>query len=125
MAAKYNIKVDQGSTRDFYVRPKQPGGEPFDFDGYGARMQIRQTFESATPLLELTTANGGITFPTAAQMLADWSRDEDGWLKVSMTATQTTAITAGTYVYDIEVYTGTFVQRVIEGSIQFRREVTR
>lgn len=130
MAAKQKISVDQGSTERFYVRPKQPNGDTFNFDGYGARMHIRQTFESPEFLLELSTDTGGLEFVSAAHMLEVWGRDEEGWMLVEMTPAQTAAITAGTYVYDLDLYTGDpdapdFEYRAIEGSIQFRRQVTR
>lgn len=124
MAAKVKLKVDQGSTWRYYLR-YMPGGEPADFTGFSARMQIRPELESTTVTAELTTANGGIAFLTAAQMLAEKGIDESGWMRFSLTASQTTSISARSYVYDAEVFSGAYVKRVVEGPIEFRREVTR
>ena len=44
---------------------------------------------------------------------------------MSLTAAQTAAITAGSYVYDLEIVTGAVVTRIIQGRANVTREITR
>jgi hypothetical protein len=44
---------------------------------------------------------------------------------MALPAATTTNITPGNYVYDLEIVTGSAVQRLIEGTATVRAEVTR
>ena len=44
---------------------------------------------------------------------------------MGLPASTTTGLSAGSYVYDLEVVTGSAVQRLIEGTATLRAEVTR
>ena len=61
------------------------------------------------------TINTTITNPATA-----------GLIDSSLSATETSAITAGYYVYDLEITSsGGVVTRVVEGKIQMKPEVTK
>jgi hypothetical protein len=49
----------------------------------------------------------------------------NGEVTLSLTATQTAALTAGRYVYDVELTIGSTVSRVIEGIVTVTPEVTK
>ena len=121
IAGIYNITCEQGT--DFsrscilkYPDPTDPTGSTYllyDLTGYTARMQIRQTLESATPEIELTTANGGIVLGGTA-----------GTFEIVMTNTQTAALDSDG-VYDLEIVSsGGTVSRVIQGTFTLDLEVT-
>ena len=77
-------------------------------------MQLRTSYAAASATLELTTANGRITLTNA------------GVITLSLTATETAALTAGRYVYDLEmVSSGGQVTRLLEGICTVTPEVTR
>lgn len=114
MAGRYKILIDQGSTWSLQLTWLDSDGAPIDLTGYSARMQIRPTLESSTVTASLTSPSNGITLGGTA-----------GTVTLAMTATQTAAITAGTYVYDVELVSGLTVTRIVEGGLTVRREVTR
>lgn len=120
LAGTYNITCEQGSTFTRIITVEYPDPDdptaflPWDFTGYTARMQIRRTIESATPMIELTTENGGIAF----------TDEENGQLTVFMTDEQTAALeTSG--VYDLEIINGGEVSKLIKGTFTLLLEVTR
>jgi hypothetical protein len=114
--ATQNFCIPQGGT---WSQPLvwKTGDPPaaVNLTGYTARMQARAKVADATPVISLTTETaGGITLGGSA-----------GTITLALTAAQTTAITAGRYVYDLELVTGTTVRRLLEGIITVSAEVTR
>jgi hypothetical protein len=87
---------------------------PLNITGYTAKMQMRSYPDSATAVLTLTTENGGIAITGAT-----------GNISLHATATQTGAINQGPYDYDLEIYQGSSVTRVIQGQIDVSAQVTR
>lgn len=121
IAGIYNITCEQGT--DFsrscilkYPDPADPTGSTYllyDLTGYTARMQVRRTLESASPEIELTTANSGILLGGVA-----------GTFEIVMTSTQTAALDSDG-VYDLEIISaGGTVSRVIQGTFTLDLEVT-
>lgn len=98
-------------------------GLPFDLDGWSARMQIRETIDSATVVSELTTENGGITIDHVTA--TDGTTVSWGYTLL-LSATATAAISVSSGVYDIElVNSAGEVGRIQGGSVSFDPEVTR
>lgn len=87
---------------------------PMNLTGYTARLQVRSLPSSPDAVLTLTTENGGITITALT-----------GFVAVTASATQTTAIDEGTYVYDIELVNGSIVTRLAQGQVVVSPEVTR
>jgi hypothetical protein len=114
MAGRYKIQIDQGSTWSLQLTWLDADGAAVDLTGYTARMQIRPTLESTTVTASLTTENGGIALGGTA-----------GTIDLTLSASATAAIVAGSYFYDVELVNGVVVTRVIEGGLTVRREVTR
>jgi len=121
IAGIYNITCEQGT--DFsrscilkYPDPADPTGSTYllyDLTGYTARMQVRRTLESASPEIELTTANSGILLGGVA-----------GTFEIVMTSTQTAALDSDG-VYDLVIISaGGTVSRVIQGTFTLDLEVT-
>jgi hypothetical protein len=87
---------------------------PVDLTNYDARMQVRPSYNSSSVVLNLT-AGTGITLGGTA-----------GTVFIEATPTQTAAIAAGQYVYDLEmVAAGGAVTRLVEGRFTVDPEVTR
>ena len=125
IAGVYNITIEQGTTFYRLIDVMEPDVldpdeyDPFNLTGYTARMQIRRTLESTTPMVSLTspTVNGnGITVMDGA----------NNAISINITAATTaTLLTSG--VYDLEIIktsTGA-VSRLIQGTITLSLEVTR
>lgn len=112
-----SLRLNKDTSR---FLPYVSGGEllyhpPVDLTTYTARMQIRDTVDSITTLVSLTTENGGITLGGVA-----------GTISLLITAAATAALTFGTAVYDLEVVTaGGIVTRLFSGAVALSKEVTR
>ena len=87
----YPMNVPQGATftRTFTVTID---GDPWNFTGYSALMQVRESFDSPVAAITLGTFNGMIALG-----------DEQGTITLTIDADTTDNLTAGAYVYDMEV----------------------
>ncbi len=81
-AAYWKIVIEQGATWRRVLTLSDADG-PIDLTGYSARLQIRESVESPTPLYALTSDPGGgitlgpgtgqMTLKVAAAVSAAWS----------------------------------------------------
>lgn len=115
-AFRVKLIIDQGATfRKHFVWKVGTPAAPKDLTGYTARMQIRETVESAVVLKSLTTENGGITLGGAT-----------GEIDLYLSAVDTAAIAWDSGVYDIEfIAPNSDVIRRIAGTVIVTKEVTR
>lgn len=89
--------------------------QPTDLAGYTARMQIRESLDSATVLLALTTENSRIALDNTLKTIT-----------LTINATDTAAIAWASGVYDLEMVSpGGVVTALIEGASISAGEVTR
>lgn len=111
MAVKVNLSLDQGSTfATTFNLTNDDTGEILDLSTYSAAGQIRKHYSSTNSVNFVCTVN-----------------TSTGVLAVSLTANTTKALTAGRYVYDVEVTESTTgaVSRIVEGIVTVNPEVTR
>ena len=110
MAILANIFIDQGADFSITVDVTDSSGDVLNMSGYSAAAQIRKTYSSAT-------ASG--TFTCTVQ-------EAGGQVTMALTDTQTTALEAGRYVYDMTVTSGGGNKtRVVEGQAIVTPGVTR
>lgn len=113
-AGKYNIVADQGATFSRNVHWKDENGDPIDITGYTARMQVRERYVSTSTVLSLVSPTN-ITLGGGS-----------GSIVITASATSMAAVTAGDYVYDLEmVASNGVVTRLLQGSFKVTPEVTR
>lgn len=111
---KYNIVCPQGSTLSQELT-YSINDVNVNLTGYSARMQVREKHTSTNTVINLTNSNGGITLGGIA-----------GTITINVSATQTSAITAKEYIYDLEIVSSSnVVSRIIEGKFIVTPEVTR
>lgn len=120
IAGIYNIFCQQGATFTRIIDLEYPDVvdptifHPYDLTGFKARMQVRRTITSTTPVVELTTENGRIEIA-----------ELEGRILLIMEPSVTSAITtSGVYDLEIESLEGV-VSRVVQGSFTLSEEVTR
>lgn len=113
-AGKLDLTIEQGATFRHVLYWTDAADQPINLTGYTARMHIRDTVSSTTPLLQLTTENGRITIVGA-----------EGKVTLFVTAADTAALTWITGVYDLELVNGSEVTRLVQGKIRVSKEVTR
>jgi hypothetical protein len=110
MAIYSNLTLDQGSTFNASVDVTDVDNNILVLSGYSVAGQMRKSYDSANKI-DFTCAiqNAGL-----------------GQVAISLTATQTNAIEAGRYVYDVEITSGAgTVTRIIQGQIEVTPGVTR
>jgi hypothetical protein len=110
MATYSDIFIDQGSSYSSTVVVQGANGLPLNLTGYTARGQIRKSYKSLNAINFVTNINAPNT----------------GTVNISLTSTQTRAMAAGRYVYDIEVYNSSNnVIRVSEGQVEISPATTQ
>jgi len=110
MAAIANLTIDQGATFSSDVTVKDAQDNAFNLTGYTAVAKLAKGFASTKTRTNMTTS-----IATDATT---------GVVTLSLTATETSALDAERYVYDLEITSGAAVTRVIEGIITVRPQVT-
>lgn len=113
LAGRYDLTIEQGATFALSMFYQDDAGAAVDLMGYTARMQLRETVDAATAVLDLTTENGRILIDA-----------ERGQVTLSIAATDTANLT-GTGVYDLELVQGVTVLRILEGTYKVNPGVTR
>jgi len=110
MAIISNLTVDQGSTFSASIDITDTENNLLNLTGYTVAGQIRKTYDSST----------------AVDFTGSVSNAVLGEVTISLTATQTNALIAGRYVYDVEITSaGGTVTRVIEGQVEVTPGVTQ
>lgn len=108
MAQKVNIVIDQGTTFNTDYTFTDENDLPIDFSTFQGRSQMRKTYTSSTSYaFTVSLGNTGI-------------------ISLSMNAATTSSITAGRYLYDLEVVdSSNVVSRLVEGIVTVTPEITR
>lgn len=108
MAQKVNIVIDQGTTFNTSFNFTTDDDEPIDFSTYTAASQMRKSYSSSTSYA--FTVGLGNT----------------GLITLGMSANTTSTITAGRYLYDLEVTDISGIKsRLVEGIVTVTPEITR
>jgi len=112
-AHPYPIKIDQGGTWTLSLTYKI-NNALVNLTGFTASMMVRKNYTDDNAILTLTTSNGGIALGGSA-----------GTIVLTASATLTAAMPPGNGVYDIELYTGGEVRKLLRGDVTIVPEVTR
>lgn len=108
MAQKIDLIIDQGTTYSTQFTITDANSIPLNFTGYSGNSQIRKHYSS----------NTYYTFGV--------SLSNTGVVVLSMNSSVTGTITAGRYVYDVEVVDGSnTVSRLVEGVVTVTPQVTK
>ena len=109
MATKANITIDQGTTFSTVISLADDEDVAVDLTGYTANSQIRKHYSSSNSQ-SFSISLGGTS----------------GTITLSLTSTQTSNLTPGRYVYDVELTSSSnVVSRIVEGIVTVTPEVTR
>ena len=93
MATKANLVIDQGATFSTDLTLTDDIGDLLILSGYSANSQIRKWYTSSSP---------SATFETQINV-------QSSVITLSLTASQTSNLVAGRYVYDVELSLGSEV----------------
>lgn len=108
MASRVNIIIDQGTSFVTKFNFTDDNDDPIDFTTYTANSQIRKSYTSSTAYnFTVGLSNNGV-------------------VTLSMSSNTTSTITAGRYLYDLEVQDSTGIRsRLVEGIVTVTPEITR
>jgi hypothetical protein len=107
---RFDLHIQQGAT--FHQRVKYKiGGEPVDITEYDIRLQVRKTY-CLPPVLDLTKGDG-------------IEISDENVIDIEVKAAQSSAIAPGRYLYDIELSSGSYVERILQGVFTIDGEVTK
>tara|TARA_B100001093_G_C26523351_1_gene882716 strand:+ start:274 stop:609 length:336 start_codon:yes stop_codon:yes gene_type:complete len=110
MAIYSNFTIDQGATFSADIDVTDADGDALNLTGYTVAGQMRKSYNSTT----FTAFSSSVSNATG------------GVVNITLSASQTGALKAGRYVYDVEITASdATVTRVIEGQIEVTPGVTR
>jgi hypothetical protein len=113
VAGIYDINCPQGVTYTETFTYKIDN-VAVNLTGYSAAMQVRRAYDSATPLISLTSGSG-ITLGGSA-----------GTITLLIAYAATAAFEAGQYIYDLELTSASGIKdRILQGTFTVSAEVTR
>lgn len=108
------VVLEMGAAWSDNIQVTDADDVPVNLSTYTAKQQFRRSVNDATVILELSTANGGITV------------DSSGNLARHITSAQTAALPPDTtLVYDLFIYTGGEGEPLLQGEAKVKKMVTR
>ena len=124
-AGNYTFTIEQGATTDFEVVWTDSAGSRVDLSAYSARMQIRSDYGSSGTLyasLTDTIHNDGTGLNLSGS--AGNNPMSSGSIGIVISAVSTSAFTFDEARYDIEMVSGSYVTRLLQGKVKLSKEVT-
>ena len=115
MAAIYDFNITQGSQFDVRLTINDENGAALNLSGYNARGYLKHRYSDTGNLLDLS--------PTIVSG-SDGLYPVSGLIDVSLLASQTSTLPVVQGVYDVEIYKGAYVDKVIKGVANIHPEVT-
>ena len=116
MAKYQEFTIDQGTDVAIELRLTKLNGDPKPLAGYSVASKMKKSYNSDSDNTHAFTA-----------IVSD---ADNGYVTLSLTNTQTDAIKAGRYLYDVEISyqdsdENTVIERILEGIVHVKPSVTR
>ena len=116
MATSYDLNVDRGSYFSVRLAVKDSTGSAYNLSGYSTSGYAKFRYSSSGSLANL---NPTVVSGDAGSLYAS------GYIDLYLAANSTTGVPITQGVYDVEIYSGTYHEKVIKGYINVIPEVTR
>jgi hypothetical protein len=124
-SGKYSFTIEQGATLDFELQYKDGDSVPISLVGYSGRMQIRPTIVSSTVYITLSSSlqpdGTGLNFSGSNGATDPMS----GSIGMFISAASSSALDFDQAWYDLEIVSGSYVVRILEGQVKLSKETTR
>jgi len=124
-AGRYSFIIEQGSTLNLELQYKDENGVPIDLSNYSGKMQLRSSVDSSIVILELSSslqADGtGLNFSGSNGQTSPTS----GSIGIYVSAASSSLLNFDSALYDLEITSGSFVSRILEGQVKLSKEITR
>lgn len=151
-AGTYDIITEQGSNFTFHLTYQDSDGNGLTLDTYNARMQVRRSIDDPQMLLHITGSTASLTAGTPHSGSVTGGGDTGefgttggvagtGYINMGVNVSGATGTTGGIlvtidadtmsnvphgrHVYDLEIYSGTTVTKLVKGRFEVEAEVTR
>jgi len=124
-AGKYSFIIEQGATTDFEIVWKDSTGTKVNLTNYHARMQIRSDYGSEGTLY--TSLSSSLKADGTGLNLSGSNGNNplsSGSIGIFISAASSSAFDFKEAKYDLEVVSGSYVTRLLEGKIKLNKEVT-
>ena len=109
MANNYDLSINAGATYKLRITVQNTNITDYDF-----AMKIKRNYTSTAAAVDATTANGLFVISDGANGVVDLT-----------IPASTTANMSDSYVYDVEMDTGSEITRIMQGSVTVSPEVTK
>ena len=110
MATVSNLFVDAGANYSNIITVAASNGQPLDLTGYTVASQMRKSYQSST----------------AYNFTASVYNAATGKVRLQLTDTQSAAIPAGRWLYDVEITSPSGTKtRVVEGIVTVSPQITQ
>ena len=123
-AGRYSFVIEQGSTLNLELQYRDSNGNPIDLTDYSGRMQIRPSPGSPTLYITLSSSlqpdGTGLNFSGSNGSTPPTS----GSIGIYISAISSSALSFDTTLYDLEIYSGSYASRILEGQIKLSKEIT-
>lgn len=119
-AGRYDFTIEQGTTVDFGITYKDANGNPINLTHYHAKMDIRPDYADYTDTKYLTLSSS-VDIDGTGLSITPLS----GSINIYISAEKSDLLTFDSALYDLEIYSGSYVFRLMEGTVKLRRSVTR
>ena len=124
-AGKYSFIIEQGATTNFQVNWADASGSAINLAGYQARMQLRETVDSSTTIISLSSS----LQPDGTGINLSGSNGNvplsSGSIGVYISAYSSSLLNFGEAFYDLEMVKDGVVTRLLEGKVKLSKNVTR
>jgi hypothetical protein len=124
-AGKLSFIIEQGSTLSLGLTYTDATGSYIDLSRFGGRMQIRPDRTSEDVYITLSSSlqpdGTGLNFSGS-----NGNTDpRSGSICIFISAVSSSLLDFNQAVYDLELHSGSFVERLLEGNVQLSKNVTR
>jgi hypothetical protein len=110
MATISNLYVDAGATYSNIITVTASNGQSLNLTGYTVASQMRKSYQSSTSYAFTSSVYDAI----------------NGKIRLQLTSSQSEAIPAGRWLYDVEITSTTGTKtRVVEGIVTVNPQITQ
>lgn len=118
LAGTYNILCEQGATLERHITWADSAKNPYNLNGFTAKMQVRTNDLANTLITELSTDNEYIVLANTAVQYN---------VVINLPASVTSDLATGMYVYDLFITSPSTgkVDKILEGNFKVKARTTR
>lgn len=123
-AGKYSFVIEQGATFQQEWRYLDCLGNPVDLTNYSSKMQLRPS--PGSPILYLTLSSSITPDGSGLNLMGlnGTNPTSSGSIGVIISAYSSSLLNFQEAYYDLELYSGSYVDRLIEGKVKLSKQVT-